>query len=187
MSIKCKVPTCTRDGNEHYNGSCRSCARRFERNGSYDYVSNSHGRYGIMKSGLEPIFNMMHQRCSNVGNKSYINYGARGIKVCDRWSGKDGIINFIEDMGERPQGTSIDRKDNDGNYEPSNCRWANRHEQASNKTNSSEIHTGVVKVKDRNLFESSLIVNKIRYRKFFRNIQDAIKYRKELEHEHKIT
>jgi len=82
-------------------------------------------------------------RCTSPNHSGYKKYGSRGIKVCDRWIGVDGFTNFIEDMGERPEGKSIDRIDNDGDYEPNNCRWATNEEQARNKriykTNTSKV------------------------------------------------
>lgn len=74
----------------------------------------------------------MRARCYDANSDSYKHYGARGIKVCDRW--KDDFAAFYADMGPRPSSRhSIDRKDVNGNYEPGNCRWATPEEQASNK------------------------------------------------------
>jgi len=71
----------------------------------------------------------MINRCNNITNKDYIRYGGRGIKVCERWS---DVRNFYADMGDRPEGMTLDRIDNDGDYELSNCRWATPKEQTHN-------------------------------------------------------
>jgi hypothetical protein len=73
----------------------------------------------------------MIQRCNNPNHQSFKNYGGRGIKVCDRWLESFQI--FVADMGEPPDGMTLDRINNDGNYEPDNCRWATRAVQNRNQ------------------------------------------------------
>ncbi len=89
--------------------------------------------------------NSMKQRCNNSNSKKYDRYGGRGITVCDEWNNDiDGVDNFYADMGERPDNTySIDRIDNNGNYEPTNCKWSTKSEQQLNR-NYKHGHTGTV-------------------------------------------
>ena len=92
-------------------------------------------RHGHAHEGRKtPEYNAwrnMKIRCYDENHDSFEYYGGRGIQVCDRWL--DDFAHFLADMGLRPDGCSLDRIDPDGNYEPSNCRWATVGEQARNK------------------------------------------------------
>lgn len=89
-------------------------------------------RHGMSKTPTYNSWSGMIQRCTNENSTSFEDYGKKGIIVCDRWL--DDFRNFLQDMGERPEDTSLDRINGSGNYEPSNCRWADAHTQIINRT-----------------------------------------------------
>lgn len=99
-------------------------------------LSAASTKHGMHRSVEYQAWLGMRQRCSNPNDARYADYGGRGITVCARWS---VFANFFSDMGERSDGLSLDRIDNEGNYEPGNCRWATRSEQQLNKRRNGEL------------------------------------------------
>jgi hypothetical protein len=86
--------------------------------------------HGRTRDSMHRAWVNMRQRCLNPHDRRYKDYGGRGIKVCERWM---KFENFVADMGERPAGLTLERKNNDGDYEPGNCCWATPKQQANNR------------------------------------------------------
>lgn len=111
---------------------CKSCVA------SAHNAQRTHGESGVRSKSANSqatpeyrTWKSIHTRCYNEKHKQYHDYGGRGIRVCDRWHTYE---NFLADMGRRPSSEySIDRRDNDLDYLPDNCRWATRREQGANK------------------------------------------------------
>lgn len=88
--------------------------------------------HGMTRTGTYRSWQEMKTRCNDPSSISYPNYGGRGITICERWT---KFENFLEDMGERPEGCSLDRKNNSAGYSKRNCRWVSRTTQNGNKRN----------------------------------------------------
>lgn len=108
------------------NGNTKSCGCLQEEN----RLVHGHAGNGVRTRTYLSWQAMRDNGCLNPKKAGYQDYGGRGITICKQW---DSFTNFLADMGERPPGLTLQRIDNDGNYCPSNCKWATPKEQASNR------------------------------------------------------
>lgn len=171
----CSVGGCERKHDSR--GYCGMHNMRIKRTGSAGSIESA--RYGQTKHPLYHIWTDMRERCRNPKRHNYKNYGGRGIKVCGRWN---DFRNFVADMGPKPSPNhSLDRIDVNGNYEPSNCRWATIHQQNANQRSNNNV-VGVSWRNDMGCWVAHLQVDKkwVLYKRFV-NKSDAIAARKEAE------
>ena len=142
MRFKSNPRTCSDEGCGrpiYARGLCQMHYRRWKRHEGADVKRGDKAPlHGHSKVGhVTPTYSSwqhMKKRCLDPSWHNYRRYGGRGITICDRWLGRQGFVNFLADLGEKPPDTSLDRINNDGNYEPSNCRWATPKEQNNNRS-----------------------------------------------------
>lgn len=125
----CQVAGCNRPSRARK--MCKKHYEKWRKTGTLEFTHFSHGhtRHGVV-SPTYSSWRAMKKRCNNPNVNNYHRYGAIGISVCKRW---EKFENFIADMGERPDGTTLDRIDSNKNYMPSNCRWASYSTQRLNR------------------------------------------------------
>ena len=132
MRSQCKLSGC--DKIRAGQGYCNKHYKRLKATGDPlgTKIARAGYKHGMSRTPTWYSWVGMIERATNKKYKQYKDYAGRGIKVCDRWTEQKGFLNFLADMGERPEGMTLDRIDNDGNYEPDNCRWATYSQQRVN-------------------------------------------------------
>lgn len=100
----------------------------------------AHSSHMMSGTDIYAVWTSMKSRCLNKNDKNYYRYGGRGISVCTRW--RESFAAFISDMGPRPADHSIERSDNNGPYEPSNCHWSSQKDQVRNRRNTKFLSIG---------------------------------------------
>ena len=186
----CSVPGCSNIVGKHGgHGMCAKHLRKeWGKNVGYKhtYIKVTSGKRGALKYPEYSSFISMRDRCRNPNNPAYKDYGAKGVKVCDRWckESTDSFWNFIEDMGRRPEGYTLDRIDPTGDYCPENCRWANRYTQNTNyrNVNSDTGEHNIYKARNHGVIQEdawrvTLKHGSDKYYKRFKDFEEAKKWR----------
>lgn len=134
--MNCEIEGCAK--RKYSRGMCQMHYMRNYHYGNPLIVHRRVSRHGLAHKIPEySVWQSMIRRCTHPNSISFRYYGGRGINVCDRW--RHSFENFLTDMGCRPEGMSLDRIDGNGNYEPSNCRWATQLQQDENRRSTRRI------------------------------------------------
>jgi hypothetical protein len=132
MKAQCKVENCNRFG-KVVKGLCNPHYQRMHKYGDPEHpISHNHEIHRLTQTPEYTSWTRMKARCDYPGNNRYHRYGARGIKVCERW--RNSFLAFYNDLGPKPGANfSLSRIDNDGDYEPRNVEWADKYTQGNNR------------------------------------------------------
>jgi|TARA_R110000822_G_scaffold302429_1_gene426621 hypothetical protein len=128
-SKKCNIDGCDKDF--FSKEKCKNCYNKQYRDENRERAKHLNKKWYENKHVLFTTWRSMKTRCYSKSHKAFKDYGGRGVEVCDRWI--NSFDNFLKDMGEKPESMTLDRINVNGNYEPSNCRWATWIEQNNNK------------------------------------------------------
>lgn len=182
MSKKCKIPSCCCEAVS--NGMCK---KHDLHNRRYGTPYPNHTPRGVAKAHQKEYnsYRSMKNRCLCPTDKNYPRWGGRGVSICSRWlDGAKGFLNFLEDLGPRPEGYTLDRVDVDGDYCPENCRWADKYTQVHNTKRYKEGDVpGVRWVKEKGDYEANYKNGDLRKTKHFKSRDAAIAQRKAWENE----
>ena len=174
--MSCKIENCK--SLIYRSGYCCGHYKRLRRHGDATGGGRSHELHGMNKSIEYTSWCKMKSRCNNLNDTNYSYYGGRGIKVCDEW--ENSFVAFYTSLGKRPSiAYTLDRIDNNGNYEPNNCRWGTKSEQSFNtrkRSDNKSGYKGVIWDRTRNKWRAEIRYNNNRYNLGrFNNIVDAVK------------
>ena len=175
--MKCSIERCQKD--KYCKGYCKTHYNRLHKHGDVYYQPQCR-REGQTKDPLYITWSGMVSRCYIKSNRCYEKYGAKGVRVCERWLGSDGFFNFKRDMGEKPSAEyTLDRINPSKDYCPENCRWASIHLQAVNKRKVAKFR-GVSKHQQGG-FNAKIQSDNAVFRKHFKTFDEAVAWRKAME------
>lgn len=171
-------------------GMCEMHYSRKRKYGDHNKVLKVVGQ-NRTKHPLYKLYHGMKDRCYNPNNTFYRYYGGRGIGMDKRWLGNNGFTNFCKDIGERPEGYTIDRIDNNKGYSPDNCMWKSRSDNQLNRglqSNNTSGEKGIHKYKANGKWTAYIDINgKRKHLGYFNSEQDAIEARRRMEDNHLCT
>jgi len=173
---QCFLNNC--DNTHEAKGYCNKHYIRFRKYGDPESL-NHHKTHGLTDSPAYKSWEAMKRRCLNKNTPAYAQYGGRGITICKKWLDFEG---FLEDIGQRPEGMTLDRINNEEGYSPQNCRWASLETQARNKRirrNNTSGTNGVYRRKDNLKYVAAIRADSRQiYLGQFNKLEQAIKARK---------